>query len=190
MIYRTLINRSMRLFTAIDIGAMDRLVKVEKELEQTGANLKMVEPSSIHCTLKFLGDVDKHRIDAICASMERAVTDVASFTMTVKGMGVFPSLDYIKVVWVGLDGGPITTIAEQLEKELSQRGFKKEKRPFTPHSTLARVKSAQAKEQLLKVVRQHQNTHFGDKLINAICLKKSDLQPGGPVYTTLREIPL
>jgi len=180
----------MRLFIAIDIGAMDRLVKVEKELEQTGANIKMVEPSNIHCTLKFLGEVDKHRIDAIYDSMNRAVKDISTFTMAVKGMGVFPSLDYIKVIWVGLEGGLIITIAEQLEIELSQLGFKKEKRIYTSHSTLARVKSAQAKEQLLEVVKRHQNTDFGNKLVKTICLKKSELEPKGPVYTTLREISL
>lgn len=180
----------MRLFTAIDIGALDALVAAEKELEQTGARLKMVEPEIIHCTLKFLGEVEEHRISAITEAMHRAVADVEPFTTTVKGMGVFPSLDYIRVIWVGLEGGPLAHIAHNLEKELLGCGFTKDKRGFTPHATLARVKGAQGKERLQEVVRHHENTVFGQVEVDSICLKKSELRPQGPVYTTLHAVPL
>jgi len=180
----------MRLFTAIDIGALDGLVAAEGELEQTGARLKMVEPEIIHCTLKFLGEVEEHLIPAITEAMQRAVANVGPFTTTVRGMGVFPSPDYIKVIWVGLEGGPVSVIAQNLEEELQGCGFTKEKRPFTPHATLARVKGAQGKDRLQEVVQRHRDTVFGQVSVDSICLKKSELLPQGPVYTTLHTIPL
>ena len=190
MIYREFIIRYMRLFTAIDIGMLKGLVAAIKDLEQTSANLKIVDPEIVHCTLKFFGEVPEHRIEGIVKAMELSVVDAAPFVLSVKGMGVFPSLEYIKVIWVGLEGTPIITIAERLEQNLNQIGFKKEKRPFTPHATLARVKSVREKEQLKDVIQRYQNTYFGEIQVDAIFLKQSELQPTGPIYTILHKIPL
>jgi 2'-5' RNA ligase len=180
----------MRLFTAIDIGRLEGLVAALKDLEQTDAHLKIVDPDIIHCTLKFLGEVEERRLDDIIGAMKLSVADTEPFTLTIKGMGVFPNQNYVKVVWVGLEGKPVIAIAERLEQNLRQQGFKKEKRPFTPHATLARVKGVQGKKQLQDVVRRYQDIHFGEIRVDNICLKKSDLRPGGPIYTTLSTIPL
>ena len=190
MIYRGFINPYMRLFTAIDIGRLDTLVAAEKELEQTGANLKLVDPDIVHCTLKFLGEVEKQRINCITKAMTLSIAEAKPFTLSIKGMGVFPSLEYMKVIWVGLEAEPIISIAEHLDQNLTQCGFKKEKRAFAPHATLARVKGAQGKNRLKEVVQQYKDTYFGEIIVSNICLKKSELLPGGPIYTTLNKIPL
>jgi RNA 2',3'-cyclic 3'-phosphodiesterase len=68
--------------------------------------------------------------------------------------------------------------------------LKKESRGFSPHLTVGRVKTARKKEQLLKVIEHYNNEEFSIQEINSIVLKKSELTPKGPIYTTLREVRL
>ncbi len=180
-----------RLFTAIDIGARQPLVELEQRLEETGADLKLVEPENIHVTLKFLGDTEEARIPAVEEAMHTAAADVEPYRATMQGVGVFPHPGYIKVIWIGVDDdGQTKQIAEALDDELAEHGFKKEKHGFTPHATVARMKGARGKDAVRSLVENHQETEFGMLSVEGIQLKKSELQPDGPVYTTLSDIKL
>ncbi|MFO8133671.1 MAG: RNA 2',3'-cyclic phosphodiesterase [Thermoplasmatota archaeon] len=180
-----------RLFTAIDIGARQPLVELEQRLEETGANLKLVEPQNIHVTLKFLGDTDEAKIPAVEHAMQAAAADVEPYHASLQGVGVFPHLDYIKVIWIGVDDdGQTRHIAETLDDRLAGQGFRKEKHEFTPHATVARMKGARGKDAVRSLVQEHENTEFGDLSVEGIQLKKSELSPEGPVYTTLSDITL
>ena len=50
---------TFRGFIAIDIKATPQITTFEKEIEKTGADVKLVEPGNIHITVKFLGDTDE-----------------------------------------------------------------------------------------------------------------------------------
>ncbi len=86
--------------------------------------------------------------------------------------------------------GNIETIARAIDEKLEPLGFKKENRGFSPHLTVGRVKTARNKDQLLKVIEQHHEKEFTIQKVQSITLKKSELTPKGPIYTTLREVPL
>jgi len=178
-----------RGFIAIDIYAFSRLVEFEKEIEKTGANVKLVKPENVHITLKFLGDTEEEQIDEIERIIKDAVKEINSFHIQLKGAGVFPNQNYIRVIWIGIEHGEeIATIAHKIDGQFSRLGFKKEKRGFSPHLTVARVKSAKNKEKLLRIVEKYKDVEFGDIEVDSIKIKKSDLTQKGPVYTTLGEI--
>ncbi len=178
-----------RGFIAVDICVFPRLVEFGKEIKKTGANVKLVEPENIHITLKFLGDAEEEQIDEIERIMKDAVKEINSFHIQLKGAGVFPNQNYIKVIWIGIEHGEeIATIAHKIDEQFSRLGFKKEKRGFSPHLTVARVKSAKNKEKLLQIIEKYKDVELGDIEINSIKIKKSDLTQKGPIYTTLREI--
>lgn len=178
-----------RGFIAIDIYALPRLIEFEKEIEKTGANVKLVEPENVHITLKFLGDTEEEQIDEIERIIKDAVKEINSFHIQLKGAGVFPNQNYIKVIWIGIEHGEeIATIAHKIDGQFSRLGFKKEKRGFSPHLTVARVKSAKNKEKLLQIIEKYKDVEFGDIEVDSIKIKKSDLTQKGPIYTTLREI--
>ncbi len=180
-----------RLFTGIDIGARQPVVDIERQLDETGASLKLVEPENIHVTLKFLGDTDEAKIPIVEDAMRTAAAAVEPYRASLQGMGVFPHPGYIKVIWIGVDDdGQTTAIAETLEEQLAVQGFRREKHAFTPHATIARMKGARGKNAVRKLVEQHENTDFGELEVTGIQLKKSELQPDGPVYTTLSTIEL
>ncbi len=180
-----------RGFIAIDITATPTLLTFIKEISKTGADVKLVEPENIHITIKFLGDTDEKYIDAIEMGMKESIKDITPFLVTLKGTGVFPNEKYIKILWVGItDTSRIETIAHSIDTSLVPLGFKKEKRGFSAHLTVGRVKTARNKDQLLSVVEQFNKEEFTTQEVRSIVLKKSELTPKGPIYTTVREVHL
>lgn len=180
-----------RGFIAVDIDIFPKLLEFEKKIKETGANVKLVEPKSVHITLKFLGDTDESQIDEIDKIMKDAVKEIDPFNIQLEGAGVFPNQNYIKVIWIGIkQGEPIELIARKIDEQLSKIGFKKEKRGFSPHLTIARVKSAKGKDGILHVIEKYRDVRFVDIRVDSIKLKKSDLTPKGPIYTTLLDIKL
>ena len=180
-----------RGFMAVDIDVFPKLLEFEKEIKETGANVKLVEPENVHITLKFLGDTNESRIDEIDKIMKDAVKGIDPFNIQLKGAGVFPNQNYIKVIWIGIkQGEPIGLIARKIDEPLSKMGFKKEKRGFSPHLTIARVKSAKGKDEILHVIEKYRDVQFVDIRVDSIKLKKSDLTPKGPIYTTLIDVKL
>ncbi len=160
-------------------------------LVDTGANLKIVAPENMHLTLKFLGDTDEGLRPDIRDAIEECVEGIEPVELAMKGAGVFPKWSYMRVIWVGIDGAePLVTVAERLEDALQPLGFKREKRGFKPHLTIARVRSGRKKGHLKRVVQQHEDTEFGQWRVREIRLKKSVLGKGGPTYSTVEAVPL
>jgi len=180
-----------RGFISIDIGALSNIVEFEKKIKQTGAIVKLVEPENIHITLKFLGDTDEEKIDEIEKIIKKSVEGIKPFNIQLKSTGVFPNEKYIKIVWLGIQNSEkIAKIASKIDKGLSEIGFSREKREFSPHLTIARVKSAKNKDKILKIIENDKEFEFADIIVESIKLKKSDLTQKGPIYNTLIEIKL
>ena len=180
-----------RGFIAVEIQAAHSIIDLEKAISKTGADVKLVEPENIHLTLKFLGDTDESKIDAIEQIIRESVKGITPFPLTLRGTGVFPNERYLKVLWVGIvDGDILAKIARSIDEKLVPLGFTKEQRGYSAHLTIGRVRTAKNKDQLLTVIHNFKEKEFLRQEINAVTLKKSDLTPKGPIYTTLREIPL
>ncbi|MCK5261677.1 MAG: RNA 2',3'-cyclic phosphodiesterase [Thermoplasmatales archaeon] len=180
-----------RGFIAIDVNATPNVLKFLKDITNSNADVKLVEPQNIHITLKFLGEVEEVNIDDIEQIIKGSVKEIEPFTIKLSGTGVFPNQNYIRVIWIGIkDAEIIETISRSIDERLSQLGFKREKRGFSAHLTIGRVKTAKNKQLLLKAIEDYKDSEFSTQEINSIKLKKSDLTPKGPIYTTLREVKL
>ena len=180
-----------RGFIAAEINPTPEIISFEKDITITNADVKLVEQQNIHITLKFLGDTDEQHIDTIEQYMKESVAGIPPFPITLKGTGVFPNQHYLKVVWIGITNtDSLEKITLTLEEKLSSLGFKKEHRGFSPHLTIGRVRTARNKDKLLKTIEQYASTEFTTQQIETITLKKSELTPKGPIYTTLRAIHL
>ena len=180
-----------RAFISVDIVPDDALVEVVRRLASSRADLKTVKPELAHLTLKFLGEADESLVPDIMDKIARTVEGQVPFTIRLKGMGAFPSLSNIRVVWVGIeDGVPLQRIAHGLEEAMSELGFEKEKRDFKPHLTLARARSARNIGAVQEIIRGNAATDFGEYRVDRVLLKKSVLTPQGPIYSTVAEQPL
>ncbi|MEM2419946.1 MAG: RNA 2',3'-cyclic phosphodiesterase [Candidatus Bathyarchaeia archaeon] len=181
---------AIRSFIAFDIedsGVLENITKMQKILAGTGADLKLVEPQNIHITLRFLGNITPAMVDKIYEGMRKV--QFTPFTVKIQGLGSFPSQRNPRVVWAGIREGsvPLRGIFEQLEPFLRSLGFAPDPKGFSPHLTIARVRSGRNKAQLAKCLMENANFEFGTVKANCLRLKRSDLTPKGPVYTTLRE---
>jgi len=179
--------RSFIAFDIEDAGVLKNITKMQKILAGTGADLKFVEPQNIHITLRFLGNITPVMVDRIYEGMCKV--QFVPFTVKIHGLGAFPNQRNPRVVWAGIREGSVQLrgIFEQLEPFLRSLGFAPDTKGFSPHLTIARVRSGRNKAQLAKCLMENANFEFGVVKANCLKLKKSDLTPKGPIYTTLRE---
>ena len=182
---------SIRSFLAFDIETdmvLIRLATAQKLLVQTGADVRLVELQNIHITVRFLGNITPVMADKIFEEMKQV--QFAPFIVHVKGLGAFPNPSYPRVIWAGLTEGTdqLKSVFSQLEPRLRALSFPPDSKGFSPHLTIARVRSGKNKSQLAKLITEKANYEFG--AVNAKCLrlKKSDLTPRGPIYSTVKEI--
>ncbi len=182
---------TIRAFIAVDFEAGARLQRLLRDLASTKARLRVIPPENLHITLKFLGNTEEGRVDAILEALKESVDGVASFTLTLTGTGAFPSLRSPRVLWVGVKGGgPLITVATRLEDRLQGLGFPKERRRFSPHLTVARVKGSRGKDELIGLVEGQRDTDFGIQRVEAVKLKRSELRPTGAVYSEVARVTL
>jgi 2'-5' RNA ligase len=183
----------MRLFVSVDLGALADAVAAAQEPLNGVDGLRLTDPDQVHVTLTFLGETDPEEVDAIGEALERAVdaADVAPFEAAVEGYGVFPHLDYITVVWLGVGEGSesLTRLHEAIERETVALGFEAEDHDFTPHATIGRLDHAGGKERV-KTVVQERNPSVGRVHVAGIDLVESTLREDGPVYETVTTVNL
>ena len=180
-----------RGFIAIDVPINKPLRDLFDSIKKTGAHVKLVEADNIHITLKFLGDTQETHVDTIENVIKESIGATQPFTLHLKGTGVFPNKNYVKVLWVGIHHAePLIPIVKDLNDELSSLGYKKENKPFSAHLTIGRMKSAQGKDDILEILGQYEDTLFSEIPMDSIKLKQSVLTPKGPIYSTRKEIML
>ncbi|MGQ9587543.1 MAG: RNA 2',3'-cyclic phosphodiesterase [Thermoplasmata archaeon] len=177
-----------RAFISADIEPNESLVSVLRELASTRADLKIIKPDLLHVTLKFLGDTEEELAEAILSRIQTASRSIPPFKIRLYGMGAFPSLSNIRVVWVGIeDGKVLREIADKLDTSLKELGFEKDRKGFVPHLTLARARSGRNMGAVQELLRKNAATDYGEYLVDRIRLKKSVLGPQGPTYSVVRE---
>ena len=173
----------MRTFIAIEIPEEVKKVFIEAQAQLDKDKTKLKITKDFHLTLKFLGEVDENKVEEIKKKLSEIKFD--SFETSLTDIGVFPSKDYIRVVWVGLEDskGKIKKLQQEVDSKLETLGFKKDTR-FHPHLTLARVKFVEDKERFIKNLKEIKIEKKSFK-ITEFKLIKSILTPEGPVYEDL-----
>lgn len=129
----------MRLFIAVafDSSAKQKISGLYDTLHREGVSGSFTPVDNLHLTLKFLGEVDKTRLEAVKAALNNAASAVDRFEIKSTGCGYFPSRGE-KTVWLGMDGERLTSLAQSVDEAVSRLGFEREKRAFTPHVTIVR----------------------------------------------------
>jgi 2'-5' RNA ligase len=183
-------SEQIRSFIAFDIQSeqvLNRLSAAQKLIIETGADLRLVAPQNIHVTIRFLGDISPGMVEKVYEAMKKV--QFAPFIIQIRGLGVFPSLNYPRVVWVGMTDGveQLKSIFSQLEHHIRELGFEADAYGFSPHLTIARVKSGTNKLRLAELVTKKTDFEFGTIKADCLRLKRSQLSPKGPTYSTVRE---
>lgn len=177
---------------AIDVDKKleDKISRVQTQLMEADAPVKFVEPENLHLTFKFFGDIIEEKVNEIIALTNDKVKKYNPFELSMRGLGVFPNLGYIRVIWVGLvDPEPFSRMQMDFDEDFVKMGFKKE-RSYIPHLTIGRVKGARNKDALVSKIKELENIEIGNMSVDKLMLKESELTPSGPIYNTLKEFHL
>ena len=184
-------NDTLRSFIALEIDEsthralgelQERLIRrIPRSL------VKWVASDSIHLTLKFLGATRISMLEKVENGMERAVQGIAPFEFRVGGIGCFPNCKRPRVVWVGVkdESGGLSALQSRIESEMEVLGWEPEKRPFSPHLTLGRVRKGLVSTEIAhigKVISSEEVGNLGVVPVSSVVLMKSVLSPQGARY--------
>ncbi len=182
----------MRTFIAIDIPRSLKQ-KIEANTRKARANfpeLKWVEPHNLHITLKFLGEVKEKRLSDVEAAVKTAASLFSPFEIRIGAPDSFDSGGSIRVLWLAVEQGaePLTELAQTIDRELTKRGFPREKRPFQAHLTIARTRKTGPRVRFSQLGLPRES--LPPFTVREVVIYKSTLTPSGPIYEKIKVIGL
>jgi 2'-5' RNA ligase len=184
--------QTLRTFIALDMppeikAAVEKYVQPLKSL---AGRVSWVKRENLHLTLKFLGDTPANRIDEIAAALQEVAAASTPFAAEIYGSGAFPNEKSPRVLWVGINDecGTLLKLAKTVDERMHQFGFMKEKRAFTPHLTIGRVKDPRIPE-ILRALKENPFETMPAQF-DEIIFMQSELNPAGSIYTPLRKLKL
>ncbi len=186
-------QQKIRIFIAVRVPetVRQKIAEFQSRLKSCGGDIRWVRPESIHVTLKFLGDMAAEQIEPIAESIQKDVTSVRPFDISVEGTGVFPNVRRPRILWVGVEKGSeeLKGLAEKVDRACTTFHFQKEKRDYSAHLTIGRVRSPKRIGPLIETL---QTIEFegGSYCVEEVTVMKSDLLQTGAVYTALHQIQL
>ncbi|MBI2947543.1 MAG: RNA 2',3'-cyclic phosphodiesterase [Verrucomicrobia bacterium] len=190
-------SAAIRAFVAVPVPAELKAAIAESQRQlQARAGTKAVRWVSAaqwHLTLKFYGNVDSEKLSGLTNALRAACATAGPFSLSLGGLGSFPSWQKPSVIWIGI-GGDLAAMAN-LEKSIEQRtavfGSRAEKRDFRPHLTVGRVKgNAHDARQAGQAIRTQHVPELGKWEVREIELIQSLLSPQGSSYRSLAVLPL
>jgi len=183
----------LRAFIAVEIAPdiIARIAAAIDELRFQVKGIRWVATANIHLTLKFLGNIDESQIEALGQALSEALRPFPRCTINAKGLGVFPNLKRPRVLWVGLHGKQLISLAEKVTAALVPLGFMPEERNFTPHLTIGRWRQTdRADHSLEQTLGKWRDFDFGSAPLDQVILFQSVLKPAAAIYTRLNVFPL
>ncbi len=178
----------LRCFISIELPpeVKENISEAETRLKGFGADVKWINPDSLHITLKFLGRTPEELLPDIKNALASAINGHEGFGLLLKSMGAFPSMKRPRVIWVGIeDSERFIGLQRAIETSMSGLGFGPEERAFKPHLTIGRVRSLKGIDSLMKELLLLKDSDFGAVHADEVSLMKSELHPTGAKYFKL-----
>jgi len=183
----------VRLFVAIELAAPVRaaLTRVQQGLAGKCRSVRWIPSEQLHVTLKFLGEVVDADVLRVGEATTRAAARCAALEMSLVGCGCFPPRGNVRIAWVGIEKGaePMSKLAVSLDEQFAELGFAPERRPFSPHITIGRVREGQPTQGVREALAAFSFPGVAQS-VDRIVLMSSVLSPRGPTYAVVREAPL
>ena len=141
----------------------------------------------IHLTLRFLGEVDRHRADDVLAAL--GGIHHPRFDIAVSGLGTFGRRGQPETVWAGVTPhAPMKTLHKKVDQAMTRVGVEPEQRSYFPHITLARLKRSSGPVRAL--IEQSGGLTSPSFSVDRFTLYESKLTPEGAAYTAIEDYPL
>ncbi|MEM3091224.1 MAG: RNA 2',3'-cyclic phosphodiesterase [Candidatus Pacearchaeota archaeon] len=166
----------MRIFISMDIPEeiKNEIVKIQDSLPEFEG--KITEKENLHLTLKFLGEVNKEKLELVKEYLMRFSIKVKNFEAIIDDIGIFSERS-VRIVWLHVSN--CDELQKSVDEALSNL-FEKEKR-FMAHLTIARVKKIKDKKLFIKQLKKIKIPKLKFS-VNNFKLKESILEKNGPKY--------
>lgn len=178
----------VRAFIAIeaDDAVAREVERLVAELRTPHDAINWVRGANLHLTIRFLGDAaESRRLMPLAARLAEIAAGYAPFVIRMRGTGAFPGLERPRVLWVGLESPELVALAAEVEAAAVAAGFEPERRPYSPHLTIARVREPHRFRALRPAFERAAGRDFGAIDARAITLYRSRLAPDGSHYDAL-----
>lgn len=170
-----------RTFVALNLplGVRASLADLRRALSPAPRGLRWAAAGQLHLTLAFLGDVDDEGLAAVRAAARSAAAAHAAFDADLRGLGAFPQPGRARVAWVGWGAGAdaVTALQATLPRALARPA---ERRPFSPHVTLARARDPLDLRAWLASAPAWASPTWR---VDALDVMTSELTPDGAIHT-------
>jgi len=178
----------VRAFVALRVSdeVEAALAEFVESMRASSSGVRWVRPANLHLTLRFLGDrVAAEQLDRLNHALEEIAGDTPPFVVEVRGTGTFPNSERPQVVWVGLVSGALEELARRVEAAAVRCGFRPERRPFSPHLTIGRVRHRRGWATVRHALTEAAERDFGTTRADSMVLYRSVLGPESSTYTEL-----
>jgi 2'-5' RNA ligase len=187
-------EESWRLFIAIELPLRvrrtlsDHILHLREAVPEVSASWAHEE--NLHLTVKFLGDTELTRVEALSQAIQLAANTVDPFEINIESRGAFPPKGQPRVLWIGVEdpSGQLASLHRKLEDECARAGFARARRPFRPHLTIARIRNPRGTRGLLQV---HKEMSLDGQTFRAsqLLLIRSELRSEGSRHTAIERYP-
>jgi 2'-5' RNA ligase len=183
----TIKNCMARVFSAVEIEDEKVLQRLEDIRDVLNLGFSKVPGKKMHITLQFFEDIDEDEIEKVKETLENIQKQ--PFRIEIRGVGAFPSEDYIRVVWAGIRSHEIFELQKQAKVHEVPSDDRHE---FKPHITLLRVKdiSPEKKKKLKRMIEEHKDEKFAEVDVESVKLFESKITGNGSKYEELAEVNL
>jgi 2'-5' RNA ligase len=173
----------MRAFVALPVSAAIReaAARVQEGLRAAGADVGWTRPEQMHLTVKFLGELGADVAARLAERLKETLPRRGPVALQYGGLGRFPAGGPPKVLWAGVKG-EVAPLAELVEAAAEELGVPREARPYHPHLTLGRVRSARNAKALEGELARRKDVALGSDAPSELILYESTLGPGGAVH--------
>lgn len=188
----------MRTFIAVDFPkeTLNKIHEIINYFKSQTPNkaLKWVSTDNLHLTLKFLGEISPDNLSQVKNIITTSLCNQTAFDIGIEGLGMYPNACKPRVIWLGItNSGPLVAIHNKLDTALKAVDIQPERRDYSPHLTIARVRR-KADSDIVRAIGETMSQFKVDSLgtirIDKVCLYQSKLTPEGPIYTPLLSVPL
>lgn len=159
------------------------LLRAQSKLRPDCKDVRWVNTHGLHLTLKFLGDAPDNDVAPTAQAISQAAEHLAPFDFEIAGCGCFPQHGPVRIVWAGVSqpNGALLDCFGSVERRLEALEFPRERRPFSPHLTLGRVREDRSAGRLRSTIEAFTIEPM-DQAVNSLTLMSSELSPQGATY--------
>lgn len=183
-------TKPIRTFVSVSVPASTAIERLLEKIERMGDAFRPVRKNQLHLTLKFLGETSPQLVPEITQAIGETLIGLEPFEMKLEGAGVFPHRHRPTIFWVGVENAKaLNALAKDLEDRFEELGFLPERREFSPHLTIARIRKKPPAE-FFELLDSTAEKTFGTVCVDRVELMQSQLSADGPEYVPLATIPL